>query len=178
MPSSKTESVDGDTIEVIRERSRSEPSDDGLDSVRVAAIKGEPTGSHSTSPSLQPLKVKASRSSSTSSAASKVTSNSSLDKKDVDDKVAVPSSKMELEEPVKATRSASQKAVRRHQPLVEDLPDATSEAETSFVVIESCTYANKFLGYTEHAMECDCAEEWGELSTAQASLEMTERQCF
>ncbi|KAI7517432.1 hypothetical protein KC331_g21708, partial [Hortaea werneckii] len=26
--------------------------------------------------------------------------------------------------------------------------------------MSECTYANKYLGTTEHALECDCAEEW------------------
>lgn len=71
--------------------------------------------------------------------------------------------RLEPGEPPKLARSSSQKVVPRPPPLYLDLPDSTGEAKSTFEVMEACTYANKFMGYTEHAMECDCAEEWGKL---------------
>lgn len=70
--------------------------------------------------------------------------------------------KLEPGEPPKLTRSSSQKVVPRPPQLFSDLPDYTKEAQKTFEIIENCQYANKYMGYTEHAMECDCAEEWGE----------------
>jgi len=70
---------------------------------------------------------------------------------------------LEPGEPPKLARSSSQKVVPRPPQLFLDLPDSTEEARSTFEVMEMCTYANKYMGYTEHAMECDCAEEWGKL---------------
>lgn len=69
--------------------------------------------------------------------------------------------KQELGQPPKLTRSSSQKVVARPPQLFSHLGDSTAEAQASFELMDSCTYANKYMGYTEHAMECDCAEEWG-----------------
>lgn len=69
--------------------------------------------------------------------------------------------KLEPGQPPKLTRSSSQKVVPRPPQLFTDLPDSTAEAKSTFGMMEMCTYANKYMGYTEHAMECDCAEEWG-----------------
>lgn len=63
--------------------------------------------------------------------------------------------------PSKKGARGSKKGVPRVAPLFDDLPDATDEANSSYQVIDSCSYQNKYLGYTEHAMECDCSEEWG-----------------
>lgn len=68
--------------------------------------------------------------------------------------------KLEPGQPPKLARSSSQKVVARPPPLFLDLPDSTAEAQSTFELMDSCTYANKYMGYTEHAMECDCAEEW------------------
>lgn len=69
--------------------------------------------------------------------------------------------KLEPGQPPKLARSSSQKVVARPPQLFLDLPDCTAEAISTFEVLENCNYANKYMGYTEHAMECDCAEEWG-----------------
>jgi [histone H3]-lysine36 N-trimethyltransferase len=72
--------------------------------------------------------------------------------------------KMALGQPPKLARSASQKVVARTAPLFDHFDhfeDKTSEATSNFQVMEACTYTNKNMGYTEHAMECDCTEEWG-----------------
>lgn len=71
--------------------------------------------------------------------------------------------KIEPGQPPKLARTSSQKVVTRPPPLFNDLPDDTVAAKATFQLMESCTYANKYMGYTEHAMECDCAEEWGKL---------------
>lgn len=68
---------------------------------------------------------------------------------------------MEPGQPPKLARSSSQKVISRVAPLFDHLPDKTTEAKETFQVMQSCTYANKYLGYAEHSMECDCAEEWG-----------------
>lgn len=69
--------------------------------------------------------------------------------------------KMEPGQPLKLARSSSQKVVARPTPLFDDLPDMTAVAKETFQVLSQCIYAAKYLGTTEHAMECDCAEEWG-----------------
>ncbi|EYE89904.1 uncharacterized protein EURHEDRAFT_382427 [Aspergillus ruber CBS 135680] len=71
--------------------------------------------------------------------------------------------RLEPGEPPKLARSSSQKIVPRPPQLFLGLPDSTGEARSTFEVMKTCTYANKNMGYTEHAMECDCAEEWGKL---------------
>lgn len=72
--------------------------------------------------------------------------------------------KMEPGEPPKLARTSSHKVPARTAPLFDHLPDATAEAVSTFQVISSCTYSPKSLGDTEHAMECDCVEEWGKCS--------------
>lgn len=62
----------------------------------------------------------------------------------------------------KLARSASQKIISRPPPLFLDEPDKYEEATKTFEVILECNYATKWLGETEHAMECDCREHWGE----------------
>ncbi|CAL5874083.1 uncharacterized protein PFLUO_LOCUS8370 [Penicillium psychrofluorescens] len=68
--------------------------------------------------------------------------------------------KQEPGQPPKLTRRESQRVVPRPPQLWAHLPDSTSDALATFEQIEACWYANKYMGYTEHAMECDCAEEW------------------
>jgi hypothetical protein len=60
----------------------------------------------------------------------------------------------------KLSRAASQKVVHRPPPLYNDLPDSTEDAKSTFVVLPECTYANKHIGTTDPALECDCGEEW------------------
>jgi histone-lysine N-methyltransferase SETD2 len=61
----------------------------------------------------------------------------------------------------KLSRSTTQKVEKRAAQLFWDHEDATSEACSTFDKLTECTYANKNLGITEHALECDCSEEWG-----------------
>jgi [histone H3]-lysine36 N-trimethyltransferase len=165
--SPKAESVDEDTIEVKHEVSPSPDRDLEMSLLRTGSMKDERAVSASNSPSFLPSKFKSSRSSSSASVKSQATSESSVDKKDVRAKVGGEvSDKMEPGQTPKLARSASHKVISRVAPLFDDLPDATMEAKSSFLVIENCTYSNKFLGYTEHAMECDCAEEWGKQASA------------
>ncbi|GME27009.1 Set and WW domain protein [Neofusicoccum parvum] len=68
--------------------------------------------------------------------------------------------KMEPGKGPKLARTTSQKVVSRPPPLFLDAEDKTAEALGTFDVLPSCTYANKSLGSTEPAIDCDCAEEW------------------
>lgn len=74
--------------------------------------------------------------------------------------------KMEPGKAPKLSRTASQKVPSRRPQLFFELPDVTAEAKESFVVLPECTYGNRFLGTTEHALECDCSEEWGKSRNA------------
>ncbi|KAL2361160.1 histone methyltransferase set2 [Blastomyces dermatitidis] len=90
---------------------------------------------------------------------------SSPSEKDEDEepKEKVPGSitvKLEPGQPPKLSRTASQKVVSRPAQLFNHLADCTAEATSTFQLIDDCTYASKYMGYTEHAMECDCTEEW------------------
>lgn len=58
-------------------------------------------------------------------------------------------------------RNKSQKVSRRPPELFTHLPDATAQATSTFSVLRDCVYANRYMGITEHALECECAEEWG-----------------
>ncbi|RII24839.1 hypothetical protein CUC08_Gglean011852 [Alternaria sp. MG1] len=68
--------------------------------------------------------------------------------------------KMEPGKAPKLSRTASQKVVSRPPPLFLDLPDSTAAAKETFVVLSECTYANKTIGTTDPALECDCQEEY------------------
>lgn len=69
--------------------------------------------------------------------------------------------RLDAEDRPKLLRKQSHKIVRRPPPLFFDYEDKTAEARSAFSVLTECVYANKQLGTTEHALECDCAEEWG-----------------
>ncbi|KAL9107620.1 MAG: hypothetical protein Q9227_007523 [Pyrenula ochraceoflavens] len=157
--------VDEDTIEVKPELDSPDRMDD-LDSIRVGAVKDEPTRSGSSSPSLPPSKPKSDRSSSANSVKShSTTSTPARNKEEIEEKVGGEVTlKMEPGQPPKLARSTSQKIAPRTPLLFDHLRDATTEATSTFTLMESCTYSNKYLGYTEHAMECDCSEEWSPVS--------------
>ena len=72
--------------------------------------------------------------------------------------------KMEPGQPLKLARTSSQKVMTRPTRLFDNLADMTADAKNTFQVISQCIYAAKYLGTTEHAMECDCAEEWSKTS--------------
>ena len=160
--SPKAESVDEDTIVVKQETPPLADRDLEMSLLQTGYVKDEQAASASNSPSLLPSKLKSSRSSSSTSVKSQATSESSVDKKDVKARSAgTGTTKMEPDHPPNLARSTSQKVISRVAPLFDDLADATMEAKSAFSVINACTYSNKFLGYTEHAMECDCSEECG-----------------
>lgn len=69
--------------------------------------------------------------------------------------------KLEPGHPPKLARAPSQKSVAQPAQLFDSYADKTEEAKESFQVISACIYASKSIGSTEHAMECDCSEEWG-----------------
>lgn len=71
--------------------------------------------------------------------------------------------KVEPGQAPKLSRKSSQKVVQRPPQLFSDLEDKTEEATSTFEVIADCTYANKLIGTTDHALECECQEEWGML---------------
>ena len=64
-------------------------------------------------------------------------------------------------QPPKLLRTVSQKIVARSPPLFTDHADKSTEAQRHFEMIPACTYSNKYIGSTEHGMDCDCVEEWG-----------------
>lgn len=63
----------------------------------------------------------------------------------------------------KLSRKASQKVVSKPPSIFSHLEDATDEATSTFEILTDCHYDRKNLGSTEHALECDCNEEWGML---------------
>ena len=69
--------------------------------------------------------------------------------------------KVEPGQAPKLSRTSSKKIPMRPAPKFLDLPDAGSEAGRGYETLESCTYANKYLGMTDPALECDCQPEWG-----------------
>lgn len=160
--------VDEDMTEVKRESPSSPHAVDLHPLARLPPITDESTQSTSASPaSTRPTKMRTSRSSSSSTVHSRASSTSSIAKKphateeEEEKKVDV---KPEPTPAAKPNRSAGRKAVPRVAPLFDHLPDATDEATGTFTVLDACTYANRYLGYTEHAMECDCPEEWGKIA--------------
>lgn len=81
--------------------------------------------------------------------------------------------KLEPGKPPKLARSTSHKVEKRQRALFTDYEDKTAEARATFDTLEQCTYANKYLGTTEHALECDCAEEWGKSFLSIAVIYMS-----
>jgi len=159
---SKAESLDSGTVEVKHEFPGEAALTEDPSSTRVEDLKEEDATSDiptSTISFVQPL-IKPCRSS-TASTPDPHAYESGHVREDVDNVYSSESS-VKNETPVpKKGRAATQKAPPRIAPLFDDLPDATEEAERTFTVIDSCIYQNKYLGYSEHALECDCTEEWG-----------------
>lgn len=69
--------------------------------------------------------------------------------------------KMESGNPPKLARSSSQRTTARSPSLFHSYEDKTEESKDHFQIIPACLYSSKYIGSTEHAMECDCTEEWG-----------------
>ncbi|KAL9014842.1 MAG: hypothetical protein Q9173_000509 [Seirophora scorigena] len=75
----------------------------------------------------------------------------------------IPSSvtlKQQPGQPPKLARSTSQKVISRTPPTFDDYPSRTDEAKGTFQVITGCSYSSKAIGATDHAMDCECTEEW------------------
>ncbi|KAL9602575.1 MAG: hypothetical protein Q9219_001719 [cf. Caloplaca sp. 3 TL-2023] len=68
--------------------------------------------------------------------------------------------KQQVGQPPKLARSISQKVAVRTPPTFHDYPTKTDEARDTFQVIAGCIYSSKAIGATDHAMDCECAEEW------------------
>ena len=69
--------------------------------------------------------------------------------------------KIEPGQAPKLSRSKIKKLPLRSAPKFFAAPDASPEASRGFEKLNNCTYANKYLGLTDPALECDCQEEWG-----------------
>ncbi|KIW48204.1 uncharacterized protein PV06_00817 [Exophiala oligosperma] len=161
-------SDEGATPELKREESADGEMPDEPSNARVAAIKQEEAASPSESTSSPTAKIKSSRSSSTSSSTSKPPSAADLvaknEPRDASGLISSSTSpvKPEPKEPSKPAKSSrtSSKLPPRIAPLFDHLPDATQEATSTFSLLDACTYQNKYLGFSEHALDCDCVEEW------------------
>ena len=79
--------------------------------------------------------------------------------------------KLEPGQPPKLARSSSRKVWSRPAALFDDYPSKTEEAKTKFEVIPACIYGSKYMGSTEHGMDCDCSEEWGKLTRSSRSTD-------
>lgn len=175
----KQELADEETlIEVKAEVSVDDELADELSNARVAAIKQETSASPSDCPSPSATKIKSSRSSSASTSSS--SRPLAADRDGLTAKIEpteanghhststspVKTEPKEVSKPAKAPRTTASKLPPRVAPLLDHLPDATKEATSTFTVIDACTYQNKYLGFSDHALDCDCSEEWGESTFA------------
>ena len=146
---------------VVREMKIKEPEEPVgfLNDSRMAVLDAEteplskscpiPSWANATSTSVSPIKAE--------------TNSPSPKSEDEEEKVikADVVVKQEPGQPPKLSRTASQKVPTKAASLYLHYPNKTDEATSSFQVISDCIYAAKYLGATEHALECDCAEEWG-----------------
>lgn len=108
-------------------------------------------------------KVKSEAASSTTSPPNSTTSSPRTYLEEGEGKLVNETVTMEPHQPAKLVRTASHKTLARSVPPFNHNDDKTNEATKGFEIIADCTYASKSLGSTEHAMDCDCIEEWGEL---------------
>lgn len=165
----KNQSVDdGDSIEVTREESVDATLAQELDSAHVTRLQKEDSASASTSPSANSPHLKPSRSPSTSSLAR---SKPEFDEVEMKPKPEganghVSPSKTNSARNKISRAASSKQPPPRIAPLFDQLPDVTAEATSSFQVIETSTYQNKYLGLTESALECDCNEEWSKFMSS------------
>lgn len=166
-----------DSIEVKEEPLASGLPGDETISAHVAAVKKEGSASATTSRSPTPAKIKPSRSPSTSSL-SRIKLQPSEVAKTEEQNGSVSPVKSEPSKPAKMGRAHSSKGPPpRIAPLFDHLPDVTTEATSSFAVITSSTYQNKYLGFTESALECDCSEEWG-MCPSDLTIQMLTKDRF
>lgn len=78
--------------------------------------------------------------------------------------------KLEPGQPPKLARSSSQKIRAKPPQLFDEYPSRTEEAQSKFDVISACIYGAKYMGSTEHGMDCDCTEEWSRLFRTHHSI--------
>lgn len=154
-----SEISDEESILLKHEMPTDKDLSDEVSSIKVTTIKDELL-SRSNTPMSTASRAKVSHSSASTPRATKSESEEPAIKIEEKATNGHKSPHMDVPPSKKGAR-ASKKGVPRVAPLLDDLPDATDEANSSYQVIDSCSYQNKYLGYTEHAMDCDCSEEWG-----------------
>jgi [histone H3]-lysine36 N-trimethyltransferase len=161
---SRTQSVDdGQAMDIKRESSVDASLAQEPNSAQFTRLQRSDSATASRSPSTHSAHPKSSRSASTSSSTKPKVDTDDVEVKPKLEKLNGHTSPVKNEAPKsKIGRSAASKGPPpRIAPLFHHLPDVTSEATSSFQVIDSSTYQNKYLGFTESALECDCSEEWG-----------------
>lgn len=134
--------------------------EEAYDTIRVAGFEGESVGSKTAANSPMELDVKSATQSPKKSRSGVQSPDVAKEEHDevLGGEITV---KQEPGQPPKLARTSTSKVVARAAPLFHEYADKTEEATSVFQVITECSYSNKFLGSTEHAMDCDCAEEWG-----------------
>lgn len=163
----ESESPKEDTIVVKRENSADDDLAEDPNLAKIANLKHD-SSSRSNTPQSASTKLKQTQRVSTSTPRPKSENDDAAVKSETDSMYKAESPIMPPSTSKKARNS--KKPPPRVAPLFDHLPDATEQANSSYTVIDSCTYQNKYLGFTEHAMECDCQEEWGEFATLDSSF--------
>ena len=148
---------------------------DGQDTIEVASTDGPPPAeraavSSATSTPQKALKKSASGSPVKKSSAPQSPVVKSEHEQTAGGEIRV---KMESGQVPKLSRTSSKKVAPKPPTLYLDFPNKISEAFTSFEEIKDCIYANKYLGTTDHALECDCSEEWGKFARARPQLPLS-----
>ena len=155
----KTPTAVEDGIKEMKIKKGDSSDEEGLGTIRLAQIKGA-SGSNSSAASPRKTGDRVLRQSPVKS--QNMAGSPSLAKDELEEIVGGEVTlKMEPGQPPKLARSVSQKVVTRSASLFDDYPDKTVEASSTFQIMHECSYSAKYLGSTEHAMECDCTEEWG-----------------
>lgn len=161
--SPKSPEVVGEAIKEMKIKGEDSSSDEEMyETIRVEEVKPQPAHTDKIELSAK-MKVK---SATQSPKKSRSTSRSPTNAKaEPEEKVGGEITlKLEPGQPPKLTRTMSHKVPARIVQMFDDYEDKTEEATGVFQVITECNYSAKYLGSTEHAMECDCAEEWGKIS--------------
>lgn len=146
---------------------KEEDRDEDMDTLPAAALKSERSSSHDGEGST-PMSIKKPSHSPSEHQVAQSPTPKSENEDLVGGEVTL---KQEPGKPPKLSRTISRKVERRPPPMFNDYKDSTSEATSTFQVITECSYANKNLGSTDPALECDCAEEWGKSETTRYELE-------
>lgn len=187
-PSRQQSVKEEDVVEVKREESVNGEVPEEPHNTRVATIKRENSANPSETPSSEAPRLKESLSPSPSTSSSprppaaemdnlnsRLSAKRESEEADTKGHTSTSTSPVKPEakepsKPAKPARGAASKLPPRVAPLFHDLPDATEEATSTFTVIDSCTYQNKYLGFSEHALDCDCAEEWGKFQCRRSTF--------